>query len=271
MSHLDDLATPPEGVNILSQQRRMHPDVCQVVSDYQYGGRLTTAPETVARQSSLPQLLADQPRAIWYVLDDEDCELASIRAQRGPGNRSWIRSVTQNVLAKLFSDPSMHESRGLFISPYKAQAKLISNLLSQWELDCWEASTVHSQQGHEADIVIFDTVNAGSYNWPYDEWKRLVNVALSRARESIIVLSSRSEMDEPYLRPLIKSLSPQVLVKQDDTIRWESVLAEASSVRRSLKRANRATIEPPFGRTRSDTRFINANNFGPCCLVSNSS
>ncbi len=28
-------------------------------------------------------------------------------------------------------------------------------------------------------IVIFDSVNAGSYGWAYDEWKRLVNVALN--------------------------------------------------------------------------------------------
>ncbi len=235
LSHLDDLATTPESVHILSEQRRMHPDVCRVVSEFQYGGRLTTAPEIIDRPSGLPKLLADQPRAIWYVLDEEDCELASIRAQRGPGNRSWIRTVTQNVLVKLFSDSSMRESRGLFISPYKAQAKAISNQLSQWGLDRWEASTVHSQQGHEADIVIFDTVNAGSCNWPHEEWKRLVNVALSRARESVIVLASRSEMAEPYLSPLTESLSPQVLIQQGNVVRWEPVAAVGNSSRRSFK------------------------------------
>ncbi len=74
--------------------------------------------------------------------------------------------------------------KGLFISPFKAQAKEIHSWLATEGLHSWSASTVHSQQGSEADIVVFDSVNAGSYGWPYDEWKRLVNVALSRAREA---------------------------------------------------------------------------------------
>lgn len=59
--------------------------------------------------------------------------------------------------------------------------------------------------------MIFDTVNAGSTAWPFEEWKRLVNVGLSRAREFVILLASRAEMQEPYLRSLVLDLSPQVL------------------------------------------------------------
>ena len=87
-------------------------------------------------------------------------------------------------------------------------------------LKSWEASTVHSQQGAEADIVVFDTVNAGSYNWPFEEWKRLVNVALSRAREAVVVLASRAEMDEPYLKPLLGRLTPSVLEAGGDRFYW---------------------------------------------------
>ena len=140
--------------------------------------------ETQQRESNLAPWLADHSRAIWYVLDEEGSDLAAIRAERGPGNRSWVRAITSSVLEKLFSDPGVRQSNGLFISPYKAQANAIANLFAAWEMSGWEASTVHSQQGAEADIVIFDTVNAGSYNWPFDEWKRLINVALSRSARS---------------------------------------------------------------------------------------
>lgn len=71
--------------------------------------------------------------------------------------------------------------------------------------------------------MVFDTVNAGSYNWPFEEWKRLVNVALSRAREAVIVLASRSEMDEPYLKPLIRRLTPSVLVQAGEAIAWKNL------------------------------------------------
>ena len=223
LSHLDDLKDTPAAVFVLDEQRRMHPDVCRVVSEFQYGGLLKTATDTVERPSNLPPFLANFARAIWYVLDAEETELAEIRADRGPGNRSWVRSITPDILKKLFSDSATSQAKGLFISPYKAQAQVISRLLARWKMNTWEASTVHSQQGWEADIVVFDTVNASSYNWPYDEWKRLVNVALSRAREAVIVLASRGEMEEPYLKPLLRHLTPGVLVKNGSAFRWEQL------------------------------------------------
>lgn len=246
LSHLDDLEETPKAVHVLSEQRRMHPDVCKVVSDFQYGGFLKTAAETQQRTSNLPALISDYSRAIWYVLDEETDDLASIRAERGPGNRSWVRAITPNILQKLFSNQGVRQSKGLFISPYKAQAQSIAKLLTEWGLTDWEASTVHSQQGSEADIVVFDTVNAGSYNWPYEEWKRLVNVALSRAREAIIVLASRSEMDEPYLKPLIRRLTHSILIEENDGFRWEGVEQPAHGFRRRSKQAP-GTSEKPTG------------------------
>ncbi|QDV81650.1 AAA domain-containing protein [Planctomycetes bacterium TBK1r] len=220
LSHLDDTENIPKAVHLLSEQYRMHSDVCRVVSSYQYDGVLTTAPTRAKEKSTLSPFIADRSRAIWYVLDEEDASLASIRAARGPGNRSWVRGVTPSVLQKLFSDAGVRSAHGVFISPFKAQAQEVGKLLAGWEMTSWEASTVHSQQGSEADIVIFDTVNAGSGTWQIPEWKRLVNVALSRAREAVIVLASRSEMEEPYLRPLKKELTASFLATDDERLVW---------------------------------------------------
>ena len=202
LSHLERIYNQIDGVHVLSEQRRMHSDVCDVVSAYQYDAFLTTADDIKNRPFDMPTVLQQQPRAVWYVLDEDTDDVPSIRAERGAGNRSWVRKATLKLLAKLFADPTLRKADGLFISPFKAQAKVVHSFFAANEMESWMASTVHSQQGSEADIVIFDSVNAGSYGWPYDEWKRLVNVALSRSRETILVLSSRAEMDEPYLRPL---------------------------------------------------------------------
>lgn len=223
LSHLQSISTPEPGVHVLREQRRMHDQVCSVVSHYQYEGFLTTAQDVHNRSYGQPQLLQGQPRTIWYVLDDDGEELPTIRAERGPGNRSWIRVATPKILSKLFEDTTLCKANGLFISPFKAQAKEIASLFARSHLSSWSASTVHSQQGSEADIVIFDSVNAGSYSWPYDEWKRLVNVALSRSREHLILLASRAEMDEPYLRPLLKHLAPRVLRRRGQKLIWEEV------------------------------------------------
>ncbi|MEL6106089.1 MAG: AAA domain-containing protein [Planctomycetota bacterium] len=223
LSHLEETGIVPTAVHFLTQQRRMHPDVCNVVSSFQYNGILTTASDRVEQGSSLAPFIAETSRTIWYVLDEEDCDLDSIRASRGPGNKSWVRSITRVVLEKLFADPGFRNANGLFISPFKAQAQSVGKLLAESGMTKWEASTVHSQQGSEADIVIFDTVNAGSHTWGIVEWKRLVNVALSRAREAVIVLASRSEMEEPYLRPLRRHLKPAHLINVGHKSVWREL------------------------------------------------
>lgn len=229
LGHLDETDNIPEAVHLLSEQRRMHPDVCRVVSDYQYEGALTTAPDRARMKSELSPFIANHSRAIWYVLDEEDTDLAAIRAARGPGNKSWVRGVTPTVLQKIFSDADVRGSDGMFISPFKAQSQSVGKLMAGWGMTTWEASTVHSQQGSEADIVVFDTVNAGSGTWQVPEWKRLVNVALSRAREAIVVLASRSEMEEPYLRSLKRSMNAAFLVKEGKNLVWrESDQANSS-------------------------------------------
>lgn len=223
LSHLTEPKDASAAVALLSEQRRMHPEVCRVVSEFQYDGRLTTASETRERPTQLSPLLSQFSRSIWYVLDEETNDLAAVRAERGPAGDSWVRAITPRILDKLFKDSEIRTANGLFISPFKAQSQAIAALFSEWQLKNWESSTVHSQQGSEADIVIFDTVNAGNYTWPFDEWKRLVNVALSRAREALIVIASRSEMEEPYLKPLIPNLTAGILVESETGLRWQSV------------------------------------------------
>lgn len=227
LTHLQRVQELHPAVHLLREQHRMHPHISRVVSHYQYEGALCDAPGVLARQSAIPSLLDSQPRAIWYVLDEDGQELPYIRAERGPGGRSWIRRATGAVLKKLFSDPALRAARGLFITPFKAQAKAIAGYFAKEQLDGWSAGTVHGRQGTEADVVIFDTVNAGSCAWPFDEWKRLVNVGLSRARESVIVLASRGEMSEPYLRPLLVNLAPRILASTGKTLTWEVVAASA--------------------------------------------
>jgi superfamily I DNA and/or RNA helicase len=56
----------------------------------------------------------------------------------------------------------MQKAHGIFVSPFTAQARNIAHYFADQNLDHWSAATVHSQQGTEADIVIFDSVNAGS-------------------------------------------------------------------------------------------------------------
>ena len=226
LSHLRSLRQTHQAVCLLREQHRMHPHVSTVVSQYQYDGLLEDGATVTKRAYPCPDVLAGQPRSLWYVLDDDGDDHPSIRAERGPGNRSWVREKSRHVLKKLFSDQALRKARGLYITPFVAQSQDIRAFLAEEGIESWSAATVHSQQGTEADIVIFDTVNAGSTAWPFEEWKRLVNVGLSRAREFVILLASRAEMREPYLRSLVLDLSPQVLKWSGSKYAWAKVKAE---------------------------------------------
>jgi hypothetical protein len=223
LSHLHDVHQHDEGMHLLKTQYRMRPEISEVVSRYQYGGELRTADEVVGRAFEVPKLLRDQPRAIWYVIDDDKGEFAQIRAERGPCNRSWVRRKTRDVLEKLFSDEGIASSRGLFISPFVAQAKSMATFFAEEGHSSWTASTVHSQQGAEAKLIIFDTVNASSTSWPIGEWLRLVNVGISRAEEFVILIASRAEMQSPFLKPLMKLLKPMILTRTGSIWSWSEV------------------------------------------------
>ena len=183
-------------VQPLHHQYRMHPDICATVSLFQYGGRLQDAYKIRSRPLPEPMQgrLAAWPRAAWVVLDQcEGLDLTSIAAERG-SRRSWKRPAGIEIFDRLLGRyPKLGELSGLFISPYRAQAHAAEAVLEHRGLaEHWTASTVHRQQGAQADVVVFDLVRHGG--WPLPEWKRLVNVALSRARHQLVVLAGHSEL-----------------------------------------------------------------------------
>jgi KaiC/GvpD/RAD55 family RecA-like ATPase len=210
ISHLHDASTKVSGVHLLRTQYRMHREISHVISSYQYRGQLQTDITVADRRETLPQWLAAHPRAVWYVLDEDFENHHSIRAQRGPGGISYVREATRDVLDKLFSAPGLRETSGLFVTPFAAQARDIDRYFHNNGIAGWSAGTVHSQQGVSVDMVIFDTVHAGSTGWPHDEWKRIVNVGLSRARYFAMLIASRDEMQQPFLHSLAELLTPIV-------------------------------------------------------------
>ncbi len=155
--------------------------------------------------------VVDGPAATWLVLDEDPGERHHIRADRGPRGKSWQRRRSLELFERLLrDDPAFAAGPGLFLSPFRAQVQAAQALLAQLALPGWSASTVHAQQGAEADRVVFDTVNAGSTGWPLHEWERLINVGLSRAREQLILLASVAELRQPFLSPLGGRLSPMI-------------------------------------------------------------
>lgn len=212
LSHLDTVASASSGaVCMLRTQHRMHPEIRSVISRYQYDDQLEDGPGVTGDQGSESRPSLGLPRAGWLVLE-ESSVLVDARAERGPRGRSWVRPCTPFVLSQLLeAHPGLSSQSVMVVTPFSAQARALAQWLQAQELSSWTASTIHSQQGSEADVVIFDTVSGGLSAWPPGEWQRLINVGLSRARSHVLLLATRDEMASPWLLPLQDLLAPCAL------------------------------------------------------------
>lgn len=76
-----------------------------------------------------------------------------------------------------------------------------------------EVGTIHTFQGREKQVIIFDTVMSGEMQYgskrhysvrPFDEDKnglavpRLLNVALSRSKERLVILADMDHINKMY-------------------------------------------------------------------------
>src|SRR6266508_1691652 len=115
--------------------------------------------------------------------------------------RSWFASSTIRRLGM----PPPHESHHLLaavITPFREQARLIRQLLSsqraRFPLGDVRVGTAHTFQGGECRTMLFSTVlstgaNPGTVAWLEGE-RNLINVAVSRAQEHLVVFGNREEL-----------------------------------------------------------------------------
>lgn len=85
------------------------------------------------------------------------------------------------------------------ITPFVNQKKLIEEELERAKVTNVSCGTVHAFQGDEKDVILFSTAitdqtQAGTYEWLKNN-KELINVATSRAKDKLIVLSSKKNLE----------------------------------------------------------------------------
>lgn len=85
------------------------------------------------------------------------------------------------------------------ITPFVNQKKLIEEAMEREKLQNVVCGTVHAFQGDEKDVVLFSTAitdrtQAGTYEWLKNN-KELINVATSRAKDKLILLSDTKNLE----------------------------------------------------------------------------
>ncbi len=180
------------GGMLLTEHHRCVKDIIQYCNDLCYHGRLrpkrkNPAPDK-APYGDLPRLgsfhvegMAEQKDGSW----ENHQEAATIAWWIHHMSEKWTKGNRRlkDVVA--------------VVSPFRKQARLISRYLKkEYGIDGLTINTVHALQGAEKDIVIFSATYGGEdvkqKTLFYDTTRYLLNVAVSRAKESFIVFGDMS-------------------------------------------------------------------------------
>ena len=195
-------AERPEILRMLKTQHRMHPAIGRLISDVFYEGKLIskTSAEELAHQ--LPWIPCP---VVWYSTSTLPHHYES---SRGPSflntREARIVKVMLNRIEMYCRDAQLKPSVGV-ISGYQTQTDELITGVAPEDHEVWEAlnieiDTVDGFQGRECDIVIYSTVRSnreGRIGFLRD-WRR-INVALSRARQLLIIVGDLISMGNANL------------------------------------------------------------------------
>lgn len=183
-----DLPAPQDQLcSMLVEQYRMRPPIRALVSELFYGGRLVDADVIPTGSPPAPALgLIDTASLSPAVVREEGSRANPVHAEAD------LR-LLELLAARGWSDVGL-------VTPYRLQARRLSGLvrsrLGRTAPGGLEVSTIHRFQGREKSVMVLDTVDAPpAGSWFLDERRnpdlpQLLNVALSRARDLLIVVGT---------------------------------------------------------------------------------
>ena len=195
------VAPDPHQPIVLDEHYRCHPHIARWFNRVFYDGSLTVLTD-VARMPS------NERRIGWI----------DVRGQvRRGGAGSWTNIAEAEVAVRQIAGMVRHAGRSVgVVTPFSAQAALIQRLarsdeqlgaerLAAADFCC---GTAHRFQGGERDTIVFSAVLTPGLPQQTAAWvereKNLINVAVSRARQSLVVLG-HPEIDAE-LSPTLASL-----------------------------------------------------------------
>jgi hypothetical protein len=221
--HLPD---PRDGLcSMLSEQYRMAPKIRRLVSDIFYGGRLVDAPEVASRPAVLRPLL---------LVDTVGLDPIVERAERSRANPAHVEVLIQ--LLEILARRGVHDVG--VVTPYRLQSRRIwsqvRSRLGRAAPSDLEIATIHRFQGREKTAVILDTVDAPpGGSWFLNErrnpdFPRLLNVAVSRCRESLIVVGTTTGLATTLPADALLNRTLRLLAEQGRVLDADRLAVESS-------------------------------------------
>ena len=198
----------PNFTSFFDTQYRMKDDLAGVISSVFYEGRLKSGKPADGRDldngESSSVALIDSAK---YnpVLEQESGEKGF-----KPVNEVHMRLIEESV--KRLTKNHSSEDIGIIV-PFRNSVYKVRNHLWEKGYREVEVGTIHTFQGREKPVIIFDTVMSGEWQnggmrhysvRPFDEKKnglsvpRLLNVAFSRSKELLVIIADMGHVQKVY-------------------------------------------------------------------------
>ena len=184
--YIDALFSESKKVSVLDTQYRMSNQIGCMISNLFYNGSLKNG-----RNEDIEDGLTwitYSPSAAWPVSAEESSERPNIYNE---DECDIVAALVKDIINESTRDVSI-----AVIAPYRAQVSYLRKACGNYK-DV-KIDTVDGFQGKECDIVIFSvTRTSGSYRFLAD--RRRMNVALSRAKDRIIIVGNKEYSEKEAL------------------------------------------------------------------------
>ena len=211
-------------------QYRLNKDLADVLSSVFYEDRLKTI-DLEKQEQGFPQPEGTKPDPTVNVIDTQRYGPVLTQKDEGRGF-SPVNEVHLFLLVKIVKKLVLKnhvpvDEIGIIV-PFRSTVYDIRQELYREGFEQVEVGTIHTFQGREKQVIIFDTVMSGEMQYgnkrhysvrPFDEDKnglavpRLLNVALSRSKERLVILADMDHVNkmyaDKYLGQLLRRFSEQ--------------------------------------------------------------
>jgi superfamily I DNA and/or RNA helicase len=195
-------------------QYRLNEDLAEVLSTVFYEGRLKTAQPDEELDSPIKPQKSSNPTV--NVIDSQKYGATLTQKDEGQGfspvNEVHKRMLIKMVKRLVLKNQVPVDELGIIV-PFRNAVYDIRRELYDHDLGVIEVGTIHTFQGREKEVIIFDTVMSGEEQYgrrrhysvrPFDEEKnglavpRLLNVAFSRSKERLVLLADMDHINKVY-------------------------------------------------------------------------
>ncbi|GGF70842.1 DEAD/DEAH box helicase [Wenyingzhuangia marina] len=185
---------------VLLEHRRCNDEIINFCNELAYGGILKPMKGSASEDQIFPSMLAYHIEGVSERKYNSRCNLNEVNAII-----KWLRQ-NEETIQEAYEVNSIEKVLGI-ITPFASQKNELSKALIEagYNINDIKLGTVHALQGAERDIVLFSSVysnlDEGTLFFDKDDKPNMLNVAVSRAKDSFILFGDTRVFDETKQTP----------------------------------------------------------------------